>query len=134
MTDSTEKSGASQTRPPKQDEPKSYADAPESGVILAGESEARKLLREARDALRFALWGGRGPLIPRIDAFLATPEPEPVAWVRAIDEALMCSHLGVANASDSYEEAKRKINILLAHEQSIGAYFAEQDAAPKVPK
>ena len=53
---------------------------------------------------------------------------EPVAWVRVIDEALVCSHLDVADQADDYATAKRKLNNLLAHEQSIGAFFAAQSA------
>ena len=53
---------------------------------------------------------------------------EPLAWVRVIDEALVCSHLDVADQADDYATAKRKLNNLLAHEQSIGAYFAAQPA------
>lgn len=34
---------------------------------------------------------------------------EPVGWLRAIDEELVCTHLGVANAGDSYEVAKDKL-------------------------
>lgn len=35
-------------------------------------------------------------------------------WVRAIDEEMVCAHLGVASANDSYETAKRKLAILIA--------------------
>lgn len=34
-------------------------------------------------------------------------------WLRAIDEAMVCSHLGVAGESDTYEEAKKKLNALI---------------------
>ena len=34
-------------------------------------------------------------------------------WLRVIDEALVVTHLGVANADDSYEDAKRKLNELI---------------------
>ena len=40
-------------------------------------------------------------------------------WVRAIDEALVSSCLGVANEDDSYETAKNKLNELLALTQDI---------------
>ena len=60
----------------------------------------------------------------------SVPSGEPVAWVRAIDEALVCSHLDVADQSDDYATAKRKLNNLLAYEQSIGAYFASPQPAP----
>lgn len=37
----------------------------------------------------------------------------PEGWLRAIDEALVVTHLGVANAEDSYEDAKRKLDALI---------------------
>lgn len=46
-------------------------------------------------------------------------------WYRVVDEALVCAHLGVANEDDSYEEAKRKMNILLAYHEGVGEYFAK---------
>ena len=55
---------------------------------------------------------------------LAAPQPEPVAWLRVIDEAMVTHHLGVADPTDDYETAKRKMNNLLSHAQDIGAYFA----------
>jgi hypothetical protein len=41
------------------------------------------------------------------------PEHVPVGWLRAVDEAMVCFHLGVADASDSYEVAKKKLNDLI---------------------
>ena len=34
-------------------------------------------------------------------------------WLRAIDEALIVAHIGVANKSDTYEQAKEKLNNLI---------------------
>lgn len=34
-------------------------------------------------------------------------------WLRAIDEALVAAHLGIASGSDDYDTAKRKINALI---------------------
>ena len=39
--------------------------------------------------------------------------PPPSGWLRAIDEALVITHLGVANASDTYEQAKAKLDSLI---------------------
>ena len=39
--------------------------------------------------------------------------PPPSGWLRAIDEALVVTHLGVANASDTYEQAKAKLDSLI---------------------
>lgn len=34
-------------------------------------------------------------------------------WLRAVDEELIIYHLGVANCYDTYEEAKRKLGLLI---------------------
>ena len=39
--------------------------------------------------------------------------PPPSGWLRAIDEALVVTHLGVANGSDTYEQAKAKLDNLI---------------------
>ena len=39
--------------------------------------------------------------------------PPPSGWLRAIDEALVATHLGVANAGDTYEQAKAKLDSLI---------------------
>ena len=36
-----------------------------------------------------------------------------IGWVRAVDEELVVSHLGVADEIDSYETAKHKLNMLI---------------------
>ena len=44
----------------------------------------------------------------------AQPAPRvPDGWLRAIDEALVTAHIGVANAHDTYEQAKAKLDNLL---------------------
>lgn len=40
-------------------------------------------------------------------------------WLRAVDEELVNTHLGVANASDSYEEAKKKLNALICWHTAV---------------
>ena len=37
----------------------------------------------------------------------------PDGWLRAIDEALVTAHIGVANAHDTYEQAKAKLDNLI---------------------
>ena len=37
----------------------------------------------------------------------------PEGWLRVIDEALIVAHIGVANNSDTYEQAKAKLNNLI---------------------
>lgn len=66
-----------------------------------------------------------------IEAALA-PERE-LPWLRAIDEAMIVHHIGVADPADDYETAKRKVNNLLCHAQDIGAYFAKQAEPEQEP-
>ena len=50
-----------------------------------------------------------------VDGYVsAQPTPSvPEGWLRAIDEALVVAHIGVANESDTYEQAKAKLNNLI---------------------
>ena len=49
------------------------------------------------------------------DAALARMRTQgvPDGWLRAIDEALVVTHLGVANGSDTYEHAREKLTNLI---------------------
>ena len=52
----------------------------------------------------------------RMLAAVPCAQPAPIipeGWLRAIDEALVVAHIGVANASDTYEQAKSKLNNLI---------------------
>ena len=44
---------------------------------------------------------------------LACAPSVPEGWLRAIDEALVSAHIGVANADDTYEEARAKLERLI---------------------
>ena len=48
-----------------------------------------------------------------VSAEIVHSYPPPSGWLRAIDEALVVTHLGVANASDTYEQAKAKLDNLI---------------------
>jgi len=52
------------------------------------------------------------PTIPEGTLLYLSPTIPP-GWLRAVDEAMVGSHLGVADASDSYEVAKKKLNDLI---------------------
>lgn len=45
------------------------------------------------------------------------------AWVRVIDEAMVCAHIGVADAADDYATAKDKLNKLICWEVDVAKYF-----------
>lgn len=50
----------------------------------------------------------------------AEPAPSvPKDWLRAIDEALVVAHIGVANESDTYEQAKAKLNNLIGFHMDV---------------
>lgn len=80
---------------------------------------------------RHAYWAIQDALA-EIDR-LSEVKPDYSGWLRAIDEALVMHDVGVANASDTYEQAKDKLNKLLVVVQDIGAYFAKQEPAQAVP-
>ena len=50
-----------------------------------------------------------------------------IGWLRAIDEAMVVSHLGVANADDSYEVAKDKLNELITYEIVLSKRMGGED-------
>lgn len=45
----------------------------------------------------------------------------PEGWLRAIDEALVVAHVGVANADDTYEQAKAKLDNLIGFHFHLAA-------------
>lgn len=52
--------------------------------------------------------------IAAVEDNFAPPAPSiPDGWLRAIDEALVVAHIGVANESDTYEQAKAKLDTLI---------------------
>lgn len=44
---------------------------------------------------------------------MSKADQERIPWLRVIDEALVVAHLGTAEITDSYEEARRKLNMLI---------------------
>ena len=53
----------------------------------------------------------------------------PNGWLRAVDEALVVTHLGVADAEDSYETAKRKLNELICWHVAVALDPAVSEGA-----
>lgn len=66
-----------------------------------------------------ATWAAAWKAAKRHEA-QAQPAPSiPDGWLRAIDEALVVAHIGVANESDTYEQAKAKLDSLIGFNVDI---------------
>ena len=64
----------------------------------------------------------------------AQPAPSvPEGWLRAIDEAIVVAHIGVANADDSYEEARTKLNNLIGFHVDVATEPAVNGGWKLVP-
>lgn len=82
----------------------------------------RRLIEQMREALQNAVDGMGGSYLiwaPKAQAaitaareYLAQPE-QSYGWLIACDEEMICTHLGVANLSDSYDSAKAKLKSLV---------------------
>ena len=55
------------------------------------------------------------------DLYTHTAPTVPTGWLQAIDEELVCTHLGVANAGDSCEVAKEKLCELINWHVQVAA-------------
>lgn len=51
-------------------------------------------------------------------------------WLRVVDEAMVSRHIGIADAFDDYDTAKRKLQELLDWEFSLGQYIAQEETTP----
>lgn len=70
----------------------------------------------------------------RVRPLYTHPQPAiPDGWLRAVDEAMVCSHLGVADASDSYEVAKKKLNDLICWNVQVATDPAVNGGRQLVP-
>lgn len=64
----------------------------------------------------------------------AQPAPNlPEGWLRAIDEALVVTHLGVADKSDTYEQAREKLNNLIGWHVAVATDPATNGGLKLVP-
>ena len=83
-------------------------------VQRAGREEAGKPL--LRCVVVEKDWPEYEPTWKAIEARVTGAQPAPSipeGWLRAIDEALVVAHIGVANESDTYEQAKAKLDNLI---------------------
>ncbi|HBV13398.1 MAG TPA: hypothetical protein DEB60_09780 [Brevundimonas sp.] len=96
--------------------------------LVIAQSLSKELRQRATDEARSYLYALRAQPPAREDA-------QPVGWLRAVDEEMVCAHLGVADAEDSFETAKKKLasliqwNIAVATDPSVGGYTAPSSLA-----
>ena len=67
-------------------------------------------------------WPEYEPTWEAIEARVTGAQPAPSVpdgWLRAIDEALVTTHIGVANAHDTYEQAKAKLDSLIGFHTDV---------------
>ena len=62
-----------------------------------------------------------------IDALRKQLETIKSGWIRALDEEMVTTHLGVANESDNYADAKRKLNSLICWHIDVATDWADDD-------
>jgi hypothetical protein len=54
-------------------------------------------------------------------------------WIRAIDEDMVCAHIGIADGSDDYATAKKKLNDLIAWHVAVATDPAVNGGYKLVP-
>ena len=91
-------------------------DCPIHGYEAQAREKEERAYRESEEEKQNELLTRIIALEEKIDAMPQCTQPAPSipdGWLRAIDEALVVAHIGVANESDAYEEAKAKLNSLI---------------------
>ncbi len=107
-------------------EAENHAD-PISGVTAIAAIDAPDFSPACFDDLARAHLVGK---LERATRELSALRAPPVGWLRAVDEEMVCAHLGVADAEDSFETAKKKLasliqwNIAVATDPSVGGHPA----------
>ena len=98
-------------------------------------NERKELIERLRDATE----GPRMLMGEAADMLEADAVPPGYGWLTACDEEMICYHLGVANLSDSYESAKRKLralidlNVAIATDPAVNGGMSLQPAVPQEP-
>ena len=86
-------------------------DAPYPGMSEAFEQHFSQSFTDRDWRAESGTWAAAWKAAKRHGAQSARSQPE--GWLRAIDEALVVAHIGVANAGDTYEQAKAKLDNLI---------------------
>ena len=98
-------------------------------------NERKELIERLRDATE----GPRMLINEAADMLEADAVPPGYGWLTACDEEMICYHLGVANLSDNYESAKRKLralidlNVAIATDPAVNGGMSLQPAVPQEP-
>ncbi len=98
-------------------------------------TERKELIARLRDATE----GPRMLMGEAADMLEADAVPPGYGWLTACDEEMICYHLGVANLSDNYESAKRKLralidlNVAIATDPAVNGGMSLQPAVPQEP-
>ena len=101
--------------------------------------ELIELLREEATLLRDSGFPVTPHLMKQAAMLEADAVPPGYGWLTACDEEMICYHLGVANLSDSYESAKRKLralidlNVAIATDPAINGGMSLQPIVPQEP-
>lgn len=93
----------------------SFADAYQGAMEEVAIWKKRAL--EAEDVNRKFIADINGPTHMGEPAQNAASVPN--GWLRAIDEALVVAHIGVANPNDTYEQAREKLNNLIGFHADV---------------
>ena len=90
------------------------SDAPYPGMSEAFEQHFSQSFTDREWRAESATWAAAWKAAKRHEA-QAQPAPSaPEGWLRAIDEALIVAHIGMANADDTYAQAKSKLDTLIS--------------------
>ena len=106
-------------------------------------TERKELIERLREYAEHEVEQGKIGVGRRIDEAADMLEADVVppgyGWLTACDEEMICYHLGVANLSDSYESAKRKLralidlNVAIATDPAVNGGMSLQPAVPQKP-
>lgn len=88
-------------------------DAPYPGMSEAFEQHFSQSFTDRDWRAESSTWAAAWKAAKRHEAQAQPAQSIPEGWLRAIDEALVVAHIGIANESDTYEQAKAKLDNLI---------------------
>lgn len=106
-------------------------DAPYPGMADAFEQHFSQSFIDREWRAEAATWAAAWKAAKRHGAQPAPSVPD--GWLRAIDEALVTANIGVANAHDTYEQAKAKLDNLIGFHVDIAIEPAVNGGYKLVP-